>query len=191
MADYKFHYSGSKAATNLDEPMYFTKWEAIFVLPQALQAIYNSTEIITQQITKIGGLQLNRVPAPTEQLYRGYKRRFIGSVPETTHDLDMTFTVNVDKDGIIYPWNIMRDWIKLGWDDATGLQTLKRDYVGSITINIGNKVGTVLRRVYFPILFPIEPPNAWDIENNTEGQYEMTVKFAGENPSDFILGKKV
>jgi hypothetical protein len=191
MGDYKFHYSGSKSAVNLDEPLYFTKWEAIFVLPVALQAVYNNTEIMTQQITKIGGLQIDRIPALTEQLYRGNKRRFIGSVPETTHDLDMTFTVNVDKDGLIYPWNILRDWSKLGWDSQTGLQMLKRDYVGSITINIGNKLGTILRRIYFPVLFPAEGANVWDIENNTEGQYELTMKFAGENPSDFVLGKKI
>ena len=64
----------------------------------------------------------------------------------------------------------------------------KKDYVGQITIQIHTKAGKVLREVYIPIIFPIDPPNAWDLEFANEAHYELSMKFAAENQTDLIIG---
>jgi len=182
-----YHYTGSRAATNKDEPFFLTKYIVTFVLPEALRAKYGG-ELLTEQINTIGGLGLDKIPEATEQLYRSNLRRYPGTIIDTTIDLEMGFAVNVDNNNIAYPYNIIRDWVKLIWDPATGRQMPKRDVIGSCTIEMHNKLGDVLRNIYFPIIFPITAPEAFELDYNTEAIYELSVTFAGENPTDLLVG---
>ena len=182
-----YHFNNSRASVNKDEPVYLTKFICTFVLPEPLRDKYGS-EILTEQIKKIGGLSNDKLPETVEQMYRYHKRRYLGSVVETNIDLEMSFEVNVDDQLIMYPYNVIKDWIKLGYDPMTGFQSLKKDYSGSLTIEIHNKVGDVLRNIYFPIVFPITAPNQWDLEYGNEAIYEMSLTMAAENPTDLIIG---
>lgn len=186
---YKYHFSGSKASVNKHEPVYLTKFEATFVLPPPLQPKYGG-ELLTEQIKKVGGLTTDKLPETKEQFYRFHKRRYAGSVIDTNIDLEMAFEVNVNENNVTYPYNTIKDWCRLIYDPMTGLMMLKKDYTGSLTLEIHDKIGTVLRKVYFPMIFPIDPPNSWDLEYATDNIYEMTVKFAGENPTDLIIGSE-
>lgn len=183
-----YHFKNSRASTKLDEPVYLTKFYTIWVLPPALRAKYGNTAVIDEQLKKIGGLNADKLPESISQAYRFHKRRFAGSVVETNIDLDMNFEVNVDENGLVYPYNMFKDWCKLIYDPNTGNQSIKKDYVGQCTIQIHDKLGKVLREVYFPIVFPIEPPNAWDLDFTNEAHYEMGMKFAAENQTDLIIG---
>ena len=183
-----YHFKNSRASVRQDEPVYLTKFITTWVLPAPLQAKYGG-EVILEQIKKIGGLTTDKLPAETvEQLYRFHKRRYAGTVVDTNIDLDMTFEVNVDENNVMYPYNIFKDWSRLIYDPHTGFQSLKKDYTGSATIEVHNKIVDVLKNVYFPLLFPTAAPNTFDLEYNTEAIYELALTFAGENPTDLIIG---
>lgn len=186
---YEYHFSGSKTSVSKDEPHFLTKFKVTFVLPPALQAKYN-TAIMTEQLQKVGGLAVDRMPGIVEQFYRSIKRRFVGTVAQDGDalDLECAFAVNVDKDGQMYPYNILRDWAKLCYDARTGFQLLKRDYTGQITIEATDKVGTILHKFYAPIVFPITPLNQFDYEYKTEAMYELACTFAAENWVDLKIG---
>lgn len=183
-----YSYGGSRAASQKDEPVYLSKWKTYWVLPPALKSKYGG-ELIMQQIKKIGGLDLDKNPgASIEQFYRFQKRRYIGSIVDTAVDLEMEFEVNVNKNGVMYPYNIFKDWNKLCFDQKTGIFSLKRDYCGALTIEIYDKIGNILRNVYFPIIFPISPLTAWDLEYNADNIYTLTNTFAAEDPTDITIG---
>lgn len=183
-----YHYKNSRASVNKDEPVYLTKYITTWVLPAPLQAKYG-TPVITEQLKTIQGLNLDKLPAEMkEQFYHGTKRRYHGTVVDTNLDVDMKFEVNVDKNGVMYPYNIFKDWSKLIWDPHTAHQSLKTDYSGSVTIDIHMKNGVVLRDIYLPVLFLREPINPMELDYNTEAIYEMDIKFAAENPTDLIIG---
>lgn len=182
-----YHFNNSRASVNKDEPVYLTKYITSWVLPEPLRAKYG-TEIISEQLLKIGGLTADKLPEVVEQAYRFHKRRYAGSVVETNIDLEMTFEVNVDDQLVMYPYNVMKDWCKLIYDPMTGYQTVKKDYAGSLQIQVHDKLGRVLRSVYFPIIFPMTPINQWDLAYNEEAIYQMTLSFAAENQTDLIIG---
>ena len=182
-----YHFNNSRASVNKDEPVHLTKFIATFVLPPPLREKYGA-ELLTEQIKKVGGLTLDKLPETVEQLYRFHKRRFAGTVVETNVDLETSFEVNIDEQLVMYPYNIMKDWAKLIYDPHTGFQALKKDYTGSLTLEVHNKVGDVIRNMYFPIIFPITPPNQWDLEYANEAIYEMSITFAAENPTDLVIG---
>lgn len=183
-----YHFNNSRASTNKHEPVYTTKWVSTFVLPPPLQPIYGAI-LLSEQIKKVGGLSLDKLPSSeNEQFYRFHKRRYAGSVVDTTIDLDMTFEVNVDENLIMYPYNILKAWSRLIYDPQTGFQTLKKDYTGSLTLEVHNKVGAVLRTMYFPMIFLSKPVKDWSLEYNTENIYECDCSFAAENAVDTIIG---
>ena len=182
-----YHFKNSRASTKLDEPVYLTKFVTTWILPLALRGKYGAT-IIDEQLKKIGGLACDKLPENISQAYRFHKRRFAGSVVETNIDIDMEFEVNVDENKLMYPYNIFKDWCKLIYDPNTGNQSFKKDYVGAVTIEVHDKKGFVLRSYYFPLLFPITPPNNMDLEYENEAHYKMNITFAGENQTDLIVG---
>jgi hypothetical protein len=186
----RYHYSGSKASVNLDEPLFLTKFVSTFVLPPILQAKYGNAIILSEQILEIGGLKTEDLPAMSEQGFRGIKRMFVGTVPEAggIQTLTMKYEVNVDKNGIIYPYNIFRDWSRLEYDPQTGLQTLKKDHVGQLTIEIHNKVGTVLKKFFSPTVFVNVAPNEMALNYMSEGQYQLDTGVIAENWTDVIIG---
>lgn len=184
------HFNNSRASVNKDEPLFLATWRTTWVLPTPLQGKYGA-EIVDEQIKKINGLNLDKLPTNTvEQVYRFHKRRYAGAIIDTNIDLDMEFEVNVDNNLLLYPYNIFKDWSRLIYDPATGFQGLKRDYTGSLTIDIHNKVGDILRSIYFPLIFPIEPIKNMDLDHLTEEVFVMSIKFAAENPTDLIIGAK-
>jgi hypothetical protein len=188
----EYHYSGSKTSLSLDEPLHLTKFMTTWILPPALQPIYGTQLTISDQLKSVGELSLDKLPELVEQMFRGTKRKFVGTVAEdTTVEMEMTFNVNVTKEGVPYPLDVMRDWCKLAYDVQTGLQLLKRDYVGQLTIEVHDKVGTLIRKVFFPVLLPATPPSNFEgLDYNEQKEYEMTITFVGENQTDLLTKKK-
>lgn len=187
---FKYHVQGSKAFTNTDEPLFLTKWIATFVLPPILAAKYGSAVILSEQIIEIGGLQTEKLPALVEQGFRGDKRFFPGSVPDGGNaiSLPMKFECNVDKSGKIYPYNTFRDWSRLQHDNQTGIQLLKRDVVGQLTLEIHDKVGTVLEKFFSPSIFMESSPNEKALNYMSEGIYQLDITMKAENWSSRIIG---
>ena len=178
-----YPFNQSRAFNQNDEPIYLSKFILTMVLPQPLREIYGP-ELITEQVRRIGGLETDKLPEAVEQGYRFDKRRYLGGVPDTNVDIEMEFEVNRDASGAMYPYNIFRDWAKIGYDFNTGFQGVKEDYIGSATIQMHDKAGQVLREWFCRVIFPIVPPNAMDLEYLNEAIYTLTLTFAAEDVAD-------
>lgn len=186
----QYHWKGSKASVNLDEPLFLTKFIATFTLPPILQAKYGNALILSEHILEVNGYRAEDIPSMVEQGFRGIKRMFVGTIPERggIQELSMKFECNVDKNGVIYPYNIMRDWSKLEYDPQTGLQTLKRDHVGTFTLELHDKVGTVLDKFFSPCVMLKTPPNEKNLNYMSEGQYQLDATITAENWSSIQIG---
>lgn len=178
-----YHYKNSRTSTSNDEPVYLTRFVCTFVLPEVLRPIYG-TQALVEQIKRVGGLETDKLPETVEQAYRFHKRRFLGSVVETNVDLEMEFDVNVNDSNVMYPFDVLRAWQKLGYDPNTGAMTIKRDYVGQLLLELHDKLGNVLRRWFFRTIFPIVPTSGKELNYLEEAIYVPTMTFAVENYDD-------
>ncbi len=181
-----YHFKDSKTSVSLDDPIYTTKFVATFILPPALRATYG-TQLMSEQLLKVGGLNCDKMLNTTDQFFRFHKRRFAGTVTDTNIDINTDFEVNVSKGNIMYPYNVIREWCYLIYDPQTGFQGMKRDYVGSFDLAIHTKGGDILRKYYFPIFFPTKALPPMDLNYTSEGQYKMNMTWAAENFTDTVV----
>ncbi len=183
MATSGYNWKSSRVSSSLDEPVFTTKFVTTWILPPALRAKYG-TDLITEQIKKIGGLDTLKIPEVVTQDYKHVKRSFVGSVVESQVDLEMDFEVNVQSSGVMYPFNIFRDWNRICHDISSGFFGLKKDYVGGLVVELHRKDGLVLRKWDFPIIFPKDPINAPELAYAEEGQYVLTMGFRADPAYD-------
>lgn len=183
MSDKKYHFSGQKVSTSLDQPLHLTKWDTFWVLPQALLAKYGSQiSILDEMLQDISGLDVDKLPSTVEQKSRGVSRQFIGTIIDTKREITIKFEANVDpKTGNIYPYTLFRDWAKLCYDAETGLQTLKSEYVGSLVVNVNDLKGRVLRKTEPKICFPTKSPDEWGLSRVSDNIYTFSITFKLEN----------
>lgn len=182
-----YHFESSRASVNKDEPVWTTKFVTTWVLPDPLKPIYG-TELIVQQIKKVDGLNLDFHPGIKEQKHRAHPRYYLGTQPDLKVEMEMEFEVNVDAKRVMYPYNIFKAWSRLGYDPQNAYQAMKKDYTGSLTIEIHTKGGDVLRKIYFPIIMLSKALSGWNLEYANEGIYTLKASFLGENPKDLIIG---
>jgi hypothetical protein len=179
------HFSDSKISTGLLEPVYNSLFKATFTLPLALRTRFG-TDLLHEQLKKLGDIDFHKFPELVEQHFKHVSREFVGTIVDTKTEIECEFEVNTDENGIMWPYNILYAWSSLCWDDNTGLQTTKKDYVGQIDIAISDKIGNPLREIYAPICFPMTKPNAMTPDSNDNGIYTLTMKFKLENLADRI-----
>jgi len=185
-----YSFGGSRAAINLDEPVFLTRYKANIILPTSLQKKYGSSALLLEQHLKIDGLDNDKIPGTVSQKYRHHDRTYIGTIVDTKMQLTFDFEVNVNPETLVpYPYDLLRDWSKLLYDPATALQTLKKDHTGSASIEITNKIGQLIKYYEIPIFFPVTQLPAWNLSTNTESIYKITgFKFQCENQKDLLAG---
>lgn len=149
------HYRNSKAAMNKFEPVYQAQFEVLLTPPAAV----TGWTLVMENVMKIGGLELNKQPAPVMQKYKSATRTFAGAVvDDTTVKITMDFEVNLDDSNSAYVYKALRKWCDLIYDPLTGRTGLKRDYSGGpMIINFFNKAGDIFRQVTAPVVFPVTP----------------------------------
>jgi hypothetical protein len=190
MSKPNYHFSGSRAAMNLDEPVYLTKYRANIILPPALQQKYKTSEILIEQALKISGLDLDKLPGVVTQKYKHNDRTYMGTIVDTKVKLTMDFEVNLNPGTLIpYPYDMLRDWSKLIYDPNNALQTLKRDHVGSATISVDDKINRMIKYYEFPHFWLVSQLPPWNLDSTTEGIYKITgLQFQCENQKDSLNG---
>lgn len=180
----RYHFSGSKVSTSLNQPLHLTKFVSTWIIPTALQAKYGNVEVIDEQLQDIKGLDIDKLPATVEQKYYGTSRKFTGTITDTSITVKMTFECNKDAvTGEIYPYCLFRDWNKLQYDAETGLQTEKEDYTGSVVILVNDIKGGTVRKVTVPIAFMTKAVNEWELSRVSDNIYKLSLEFAFENVS--------
>lgn len=134
--------------TNPQEPVYKNLFEITFVLPTILQAQGRDPVLFLQQATKID-LNLTEAIKVVDQRYKYSTRAFL-STPDKTHiEFDITFNLNVNPQGAMETWNILKAWYDLVWNSQTGYLHYKADTIGTVIVNQHDKKGLVLRRITF------------------------------------------
>lgn len=150
-------------------------------MPEALRGRFG-TELITEQTIEISGLNTDKMPEELVQKYKFVNRKFTGSVVDTSVDLEFVMEVNTDpKTNAMIPYDRMKAWGQLCYDFNSGFQGLKKDYTGSCTIQMHDKVGNVLKEWFVPIIWPKTAPNQFDLKSAEEGNYKLTMTMHAEN----------
>lgn len=160
------HYRNSKAAMQKFEPVYNAQFEVLLTPPAAV----TGWTLVMENVIKVGGIEVNKVPTVVEQKYKSAKRSFAGGiVDDTSINITLDFEVNLDDSNSAYVYKALRKWCDLIYDPLTGRMGLKKDYTGGpLIINYFNKAGDIFRQVKAPVVFPTTPitPIESDFTNN-------------------------
>jgi|688.fasta_scaffold261879_2 hypothetical protein len=166
------HYRNSQAAMAKYEPLYLAQFEVLLTPPPAV----GGWDLVMEQVLKVDGVDLNKLPAVVEQKYKSAKRSFAGGMNDnTTVDITLDFEVNLDDNNSAYVYKALRKWCDLIYDPLTGRMGLKRDYTGGpMIINYFNKAGDIYRQVRFASVFPTTPLPKIDSDFNNNDVYRLT-----------------
>jgi hypothetical protein len=125
------HFRSSRASTELYEPVYLNLFTVQIELPSGVGATPESTNLLLENVQKIGGLVSHSFPTSlVSQYYKWAVRRYAGGKPEkTSMDVTLDFEVNVDRTPSAYALKTLRKWCDLVYDPLTGRTGLKADYV--------------------------------------------------------------
>jgi hypothetical protein len=175
------HFRYSRAATSLFEPVYQNLFTVLISLPTGLGAEFGqgqeSTNLLLENITKIGGLQSHTFPTTlAEQKFKWAQRRFAGARPEkTSMDLTFDFEVNLNDGNSPYVLKTLRKWADLVYDPLTGRTGVKKDYVADwALITLYNRAGSPIWQ--WKLMYPwpmtqITPP---ELDYNQDALYKIT-----------------
>lgn len=166
------HYRNSKAAMNRYEPLYLSQFEVLLTPPAAV----GGWTLVMEQVTKVDGLEVNKVPDIVQQSYKFAKRSFAGgTIGDTTVKISLDFEVNLDDQNSAYVYKALRQWCDLIYDPLTGRMGLKRDYSGGpMIVNQFNKNGDIYRQLKFSTVFPITPITALNGEYASNDIYKIS-----------------
>ena len=166
------HYRNSKAAMQKFEPVYNAQFEVLLTPPAAV----TGWTLVMENVIKVGGIEVNKVPAPVIQKYKSATRSFAGGiVDDTTINITLDFEVNLDDSNSAYVYKALRRWCDLIYDPLTGRMGLKKDYTGGpMIINYFNKAGDIFRQVKCPVVFPTTPITAIESDFTSNDIYRIT-----------------
>jgi hypothetical protein len=140
------HYSEdqtSKKGRNF-EPVQANLFE-VTILPPAGVA---GQELFLQHINSIGGLDgLHKGVDAITQKYKFASRSYAGMIGETTVDVTVNFSLNLNDANQAYLYKSLRQWYRAQYNPETGEMGLKKNYVGTIVIVQFNREGDIYRKV--------------------------------------------
>ena len=150
------HFTSSKAAVSLYEPVYLNQFEVLIQPPVGVSnPIGNAGRtLLVENITQITGLEVDKTPTPITQTYKFANRRYAGGA------------------------------VDLVYNPLTGAMGLKSTYAGAtyILVSIFNKQGDVFRRMKFLNCFPTDnlTPLPLTYEGGGNTPYTITARFRAD-----------
>jgi len=178
------HYRNDKAAMSLYEPVYMNLFTVTITPPSGLAGW---DQLTINNILKVAGLEVEKVPGVVEQNFKGAKRRYAAAMPDSTVvDITIDWEVNLNDSNSMYVYKALRSWCDLIFDPLTGAQTLKKNYAGGpMTVSLANKAGDITRQWTFPTIWPTTPLNAMDLDYSTGATlYQLNTTFAADYWND-------
>jgi hypothetical protein len=179
------HFQNSLSSLNRYEPVYLNQFEVSIIPPASVAG----GSILLEHVTSVGGLALDKNPAPTAQKYKFAKRNYAGAKPDSTvMNVSTSFTINLNDANSMYVFKTLRQWCDLIYNPLTGAMGLKSDYVGTMTISIFNKNGDVFRRIRIPVCFISTPINSMDLNyDQANAIYALNVTWKCDYWEDLFL----
>lgn len=187
------HIQNSQAGRNLYDPVHTNIFEVYFTLPSVLTEDGTSTtDVMTEHVLKVSGLDaLHAAPGIGQQKFMGTDRTYIQPKMDSTHaEISIDFSLNLNNENDNYIYNVLRRWLALGYNIATGERHLKKEYVADwMKICIGNRRGEIFHEIVFHdvmIMGGIE--NFGELNYDTADALQITVKFASDWWEDTRIG---
>jgi len=173
------HFKNSTASVKNYEPVFLNQFQVIITPPATVSA---GSEILVEHVLKIEGLPEITPVGVVEQKYKFSTRSYAKSKPEnTTADLKINFTVNLNDNNSMYVYNILRKWADIQFDPETGSQGLKKDYAGECYIAIHNKNGDIFREFKFSPVILNEKFNPMALDYNSEELYALDLSLRADS----------
>jgi hypothetical protein len=180
------HFTSSKAAVSLYEPVYLNQFEVIIQPPAAVSnpAGNAGRTLLVENIVSMSGFEVDKTPTPVTQTYKFANRRYAGgAVDDTGAKVTFSFETNLDDNNSNYVHKTLRQWADLVYNPLTGAMGLKSNYAGGtyILVSIFNKQGDVFRRIKFLNCFPIESITPMPLTyQNGNGMYTINAVFRAD-----------
>jgi hypothetical protein len=125
------------------EPVQSNLYEVTILPPAGV----TGSSLLLQHVNKITGLNLYKETTPVEQKYKFAKRTFAGMPEDTTLDVAIEFSLNLNDSNQAYLYKTLRDWYNAQYNPQTGSMGLKKDYVGTIVVVQFNRAGDIYRTI--------------------------------------------
>lgn len=172
------HFTNAQAAINNWEPLYLNQFEVIFTPP----AIVGGTNLLLEQVKTVKGLPEITPTGSVTQYYKFAERNYADAKPETTSaDIEISFEVNLDDSNSMYTYNTLRQWGNIHYNPMNGSQSIKKRYVGAMSVYIFNKDQEIYRTFDFKSVIMLDPLNAMELDyTSKDGIYTMTAKFKAD-----------
>lgn len=165
--------------TEPQEPVYLNLFEITFILPTILQAQGRDPILMLQQALSVS-LDLTKDIDVKDQRFKYSTRAFVTTPSKTHVDFSIKFNVNVNKQGSMETWNVLKAWYDLVWNSQNGSLHYKSDIIGTIIVNQHDRKGVVLRRVTFQNA-QLLGINGTDLNWNSNTEiYEADAKFVAD-----------
>ena len=140
------HYSEdqtSKKGRNF-EPVQANLFEVTILPPAGV----GGQDLFLQHINSISGLDgLYKGVDAVTQKYKFASRSYAGMIGETTVDVTVNFSLNLNDANQAYLYKSLRQWYRSQYNPETGEMGLKKNYVGTIVIVQFNREGDIYRKV--------------------------------------------
>lgn len=125
------------------EPVQANLFE-VTILPPAGVA---DAPLLIQHVNSISGLELYKSIEAKTQKFKFATRSYAGMPTETSVDVTVNFSLNLNNSNQAYLYKTLRQWYNKQFDPQTGVMGLKKDYVGTLVIVQFNRAGDIYRTV--------------------------------------------
>ncbi len=180
------HFTNSKAAVNVYEPVFLNQFEIIIQPPPAVSSPIGNMgkTLLVENVLSVSGLAADKNPGVLEQRYKFSRRRYAASAVEDTGiKVAIEFETNLDDNNSNYVFNTLRQWSDLVYNPLTGAMGIKSVYANQtyMLISIFNKQGDVFRRIKLLNCFPVEAIKPLDLDytNGTQA-YKIRMSFRAD-----------
>jgi hypothetical protein len=103
--------------------------------------------LLIQHVNSIAGLDLYKAIEAKTQKFKFATRSYAGMPSETSVDVTVNFSLNLNNSNQAYLYKTLRQWYNKQFDPQTGVMGLKKDYVGTLVIVQFNRAGDIYRTV--------------------------------------------
>ena len=172
------HYKNSKASVNKWEFVATNLFEVTILPPPGV----GGGELLLEHVRSVSGLETDLGQETTEQEFKTAKRSFLQTVPtNTTVDLTVKFSMNLNDDNQNYVYNTLKAWKNLGYNPLTGEMGLKKDYADAkIIVTMYNRVGDIHWQRTFHDCFIFGNIPTLDLDYSTGEASEIDITFRSD-----------
>ena len=181
------HFTNITSHNAIWEPVHKNLFEVQFTLPVSLQSGGAYENLLLENAISIG---LPNYPTlNTVQQRFKYSTRVFVMMPDSTSKTDISISFNLLKDdnNQIFVFRKLKDWYDLSWNNETGELNYKKATIGTITVNVHDKDGIIIRRVIYHNAvctgFSGIEDLAWESTSDVAGP--LQVSFAADYWEDF------